>query len=203
MMQSWIFSIITPVFSVTWFFRNLFIYLCFFIYKEQYLCEIKKHCNIINVFADTFGQFNGSLLNKILINSFFILLTTWIVYHSFHSNIMQQKHCFLALIIMINMHSKPNNNCNKKTKKLFLCNAIIFHNITALMFFWSNKMQPCWTKETSSNKYIYAFSRRFYPKRLSLYIFFVSMCVPWELNPQPFALLTQCSVTGPQEHITY
>ncbi len=24
-------------------------------------------------------------------------------------------------------------------------------------------------------------------------IFFVSMCVPWELNPQPFALLTQCS----------
>ncbi len=32
----------------------------------------------------------------------------------------------------------------------------------------------------------------------SLYIF-VSMCVPWELNPQPFALLTQCSTTEPQE----
>ncbi len=30
--------------------------------------------------------------------------------------------------------------------------------------------------------------------------FFVSMCVPWELNPQPFALLTQCSTTEPQEH---
>ncbi len=27
------------------------------------------------------------------------------------------------------------------------------------------------------------------------------MCVPWELNPQPFALLTQCSTTEPQEHI--
>ncbi len=26
------------------------------------------------------------------------------------------------------------------------------------------------------------------------------MCVPWELNPQPFALLTQCSATEPQEH---
>ncbi len=26
-------------------------------------------------------------------------------------------------------------------------------------------------------------------------------CVPWELNPQPFALLTQCSTTEPQEHI--
>ncbi len=33
-----------------------------------------------------------------------------------------------------------------------------------------------------------------------LYIFFVSMCVPWELNPQPFTLLTQCSTTEPQKH---
>ncbi len=32
------------------------------------------------------------------------------------------------------------------------------------------------------------------------YKFFVSMCVPWELNPQPFALLTQCSTTERQEH---
>ncbi len=30
--------------------------------------------------------------------------------------------------------------------------------------------------------------------------FFISMCVLWELNPQPFALLTQCSTTEPQEH---
>ncbi len=30
--------------------------------------------------------------------------------------------------------------------------------------------------------------------------FFISMCVPWESNPQPFALLTQCSTTEPQEH---
>ncbi len=30
--------------------------------------------------------------------------------------------------------------------------------------------------------------------------FFISMCVPWELNPQPFALLTQCTTTEPQEH---
>ncbi len=44
--------------------------------------------------------------------------------------------------------------------------------------------------------YIYAFSRRFYPKRLTVhsgYTVFISMCVPWELNPQPFVLLTQCS----------
>ncbi len=32
---------------------------------------------------------------------------------------------------------------------------------------------------------------------------FISMCVPWELNPRPFALLTQCSTTEPQEHIPY
>ncbi len=30
--------------------------------------------------------------------------------------------------------------------------------------------------------------------------FFGNMCVPWELNPQPFALLTLCSTTEPQEH---
>ncbi len=31
--------------------------------------------------------------------------------------------------------------------------------------------------------------------------FFISMCVPWELNPQPFVLLTQCSTTEPQEQL--
>ncbi len=33
------------------------------------------------------------------------------------------------------------------------------------------------------------------------YTIFVSMCVSRELNPQTFALLTQCSTTEPQEHI--
>ncbi len=50
--------------------------------------------------------------------------------------------------------------------------------------------------------YIYIFSRRFYPKRLTVhsgYTCFITMCVPWESNPQPFALLTQCSTTEPQE----
>ncbi len=33
-------------------------------------------------------------------------------------------------------------------------------------------------------------------------IFFCQyVCFPWELNPQPFALLTQCSTTEPQEQI--
>ncbi len=57
--------------------------------------------------------------------------------------------------------------------------------------------------ETLNVIYIYAFSRRFYPKRLTVhsgYTFIVSTCVPWESNPQPFALLTQCSTTEPLEH---
>ncbi len=36
--------------------------------------------------------------------------------------------------------------------------------------------------------YIYAFSRRFYPKRLTIAFrlnIFISTCVPWESNPQP------------------
>ncbi len=51
--------------------------------------------------------------------------------------------------------------------------------------------------------YIYAFSRRFYTKRLTVhsgYTYFLSVCVPWELKQQPFALLTQYSTTEPQEH---
>ncbi len=54
--------------------------------------------------------------------------------------------------------------------------------------------------------YIYAFSRRFYPKRLTIAFRlynFISMCVPWELNPQPFALLTQCSTTEPHRNTVY
>ncbi len=33
-------------------------------------------------------------------------------------------------------------------------------------------------------------------QRIQVINYFVSMCVPWELNPQPFA---QCSTTEPQE----
>ncbi len=51
--------------------------------------------------------------------------------------------------------------------------------------------------------YIYIFSRRFIQSDLQAIHCFVSICVPWELNPQPFAPLTQCSTTEPQEHGTY
>ncbi len=33
------------------------------------------------------------------------------------------------------------------------------------------------------------------------YTFLISMCVPWESNPQPFALLTESSTTEPHRNI--
>ncbi len=30
----------------------------------------------------------------------------------------------------------------------------------------------------------------------------IIMCVPWELNPQPFALQTQCSTAEAREHMS-
>ncbi len=53
------------------------------------------------------------------------------------------------------------------------------------------------------NIYINAFSRRFYPKRLTVhsgYTFIVSMC-SLGIEPTTFALQTQCSTTEPQEHL--
>ncbi len=55
--------------------------------------------------------------------------------------------------------------------------------------------------------YINALSRCFYPKRLTVHsgytFLFYQYCVPWEMNPQPFALLTQCFTTEPQEHLCH
>ncbi len=51
--------------------------------------------------------------------------------------------------------------------------------------------------------YIYIYqmllSKATYSSYIQVIHFFVSMGVPWELNPQPFALLTQWSTTEPQE----
>ncbi len=76
-----------------------------------------------------------------------------------------------------------------------------------------NTIQDRWTESSKELLlfkvdifYIYVFSRRFYPKRLTVhsdYTFIISMFVPWELNPQPCALQTQCSTTEPQEHVTF
>ncbi len=51
--------------------------------------------------------------------------------------------------------------------------------------------------------YIYAFSRCFYPKRLTVhsgYNFFCQYVCSLGIEPTTFALLTQCSTTEPQEH---
>ncbi len=97
--------------------------------------------------------------------------------------------------------------CFVGTASPFKANHIIFIHcdtaaVWAVSFIWSDYNLVYIGMEGTFTD-IYAFSRRFYPKRLTVhsgYTFFVSMCVPWELNPQPFALLTQCSTTEPQEH---
>ncbi len=51
--------------------------------------------------------------------------------------------------------------------------------------------------------YIYAFSRRFYLKQLTVhsgYTFFCQCVCSLGIEPTTFALLTQCSNTEPQEH---
>ncbi len=51
--------------------------------------------------------------------------------------------------------------------------------------------------------HIYAFSRRFYPKQLTVqsgYTFYYQYACSLGIDPQLFALLTQCSTTEPQEH---
>ncbi len=50
--------------------------------------------------------------------------------------------------------------------------------------------------------YIYAFSRCFYPKQLTVhsgYTYFLSVC-SLGIEPKIFSLLTQSSATEPQEH---
>ncbi len=50
---------------------------------------------------------------------------------------------------------------------------------------------------------MYAFSRCFYPKRLTVHsgYTFLSVCVFLGIEPTTFALLRQCSTTEPQEHL--
>ncbi len=54
-----------------------------------------------------------------------------------------------------------------------------------------------------SSDALYIFSRRFYPKRLTVhsgYTFFCQYMCSLGIEPITFALLTQCSTTEPQEH---
>ncbi len=63
----------------------------------------------------------------------------------------------------------------------FHCPIYFSKEQDALVHNWPNVHLPL--------HYIYAFSRRLYPKRLTVhsgYTFSVSLCVPWELNPQCF-----------------
>ncbi len=88
-MQSCIFSIITPFFSVTWSFCCLYFWKPQYIFQDslkkykQHLFEIEIFCSIINAFTVTFDKLNASLLNK-SIQSFFMI--KWIHIHALLRN---------------------------------------------------------------------------------------------------------------------
>ncbi len=100
-MQRCIFSIITPVFSVTW--SSEIILICWFAAQqtfliiinvqnscEQHLFEIEIFCNIINVFTVTFDQFNASVDNSIY------LLKSWCT---------ECMHVYICICIYIYIHT--------------------------------------------------------------------------------------------------
>ncbi len=63
-----------------------------------------------------------------------------------------------------------------------------FFPVNNIILFKGQKMYCIFIFQHFEGFYIYAFSRRFYPKRLTVhsgYTFIVSRCVPWELNPRP------------------
>ncbi len=51
------------------------------------------------------------------------------------------------------------------------------------------------------NSFVDIFIRHFYPKRLTVHLGYTFLSLVW-VNLQPFALLTQCSTTEPQEHLS-
>ncbi len=80
---------------------------------------------------------------------------------------------------------------------LFLTNTEFLTLIDVKVIWWTGLV---WI--ITFTFFIYAFSRRFYPKWLTVHsgYTFSLVCVPWESNPQPFALLTQCSTTEPHRN---
>ncbi len=97
-------------------------------------------------------------------------------------------HCFLCVYAHRRRHSASVRSAQQRLRTRF--KFLQHHRAPSALFILNNI-------------YIYAFSRRFYPKRLTI-VFrlynFISIFVPWESNPQPFALLTQCSTTEPHRN---
>ncbi len=120
---------------------------------------------------------------------------------------IQRTSMNVELLVQWNTRWSSKDNTNSIPLPISVCsshNATIWLQKYTARVIWTTLKAPIYFKRTGVTYlyYIYAFSRSFYPKRLTiafrLYIF-ISTCVPWESNPQPFALLTQCSTTEPQE----
>ncbi len=101
-------------------------------------------------------------------------------------------------VLSVSVYCLDLPNANKVWLNFSDCH--ILQTTSAFRWKW-NKLYSIFVVYFWNN--IYAFSIYFYPKRLTVhsgYTSFLSVCVPWELNPQTFVLLTQCSTTEPQKH---
>ncbi len=108
-------------------------------------------------------------------------------------------------------HLKPTNIHNvqwpkNKTSRIFSghkCHAWVSVCLSLSQLVFSGCMKSTWT---FVHLYNYAFSRRFYPKRLTVHsgynCFYQYMC-SLGIEPTALALLTQCSTTEPQEYNLY
>ncbi len=123
---------------------------------------------------------------------------------------IQRTSMNVELLVQWNTRWSSKGNTNSIPLPISVCSS---HNATLWLqkytarVIWTTLKVPIYFKRTGVTYlyyiYIYAFSRCFYPKRLTiafrLYIF-ISTCLPWESNPQAFALLTQCSTTEPHRN---
>ncbi len=68
---------------------------------------------------------------------------------------------------------------------------------------WRRKIRPSGLQWVNPSFIVFsnAYRRLFYMYTIAFRLYmFISMCVPWESNPQPFALQTQCSTTEPHRN---
>ncbi len=85
------------------------------------------------------------------------------------------------------------------------CNRICWHALMLQKHDFSNYCSSSMPRLSQTRHFLqHYFFLAFIQSNLqciqATHFFLISMCVPWELNPQPFVLLMQCSTNEPQKH---
>ncbi len=156
-------------------------------WKEEEMLHHGKHAPFATILRPVAGI-------KFEMNSFY----------AYNFTISKFKHllCYICSIV-----NKILTHMIWKSFSFFLFYSI-FKNVTKFPEFRLYVTHVIHTYNDLNAFYMYAFIRCFYPKWLKVhsgYTFFHQyvMCVPWKLIPKPFALLTQCSTTEPQEYQSF